>query len=406
VEVEARLVDLVKANRNVLIVGAGMHPWGRWGRGFQQYAVIAARAALADGNVRWPDIQFISAAGAIRSGIAGVTAGNSISRALGWQGAAVQTSYGACVSGAQALAAARSRILSGECELALVVGSDESAHGPLLPSAYHRPDDLEVVGHRMGLSNVVYLGLAARRRMEVFGTTIDDFTRVKVKNSRHAELNPNARFRCAFTHEQVQDSPIVCDPLRLFHLSSTSDGAAAVVLASQAYARRRGLRGVAIAAVCVSTPRFPNSTILPPSVCSDSTVASPGREICADVVADAYAAAGIGPDDISFAEVYDLSSSEELEWYEHLGFCERGAAEVLLRSGESSLTGGRPVNPSGGLMSFGEASSAQVLAQVCELVWQLRGTASRRQVANARTAIAASRGAHGNAAAIVMQRTC
>lgn len=401
---EAYLVDPVTTQkRDALVVGVGMHPWGRWRRGFQEYAVFAARAALADANVRWPEIQFISAAGAIRSGIEGVTAGNSISRMLGWQGAAVQTSYGACVSGAQALAAARSRILSDECDLALVVGSDESTQGPLLPSAFHRSDDLDAVGHRMGLSNVAYLGLAARRRMEIFGTTIDDFAHVKVKNSRHAELNPNARFRCTFTQEQVQNSPIVCDPLRLFHLSSTSDGAAAVVLASREYARRRGLQGISIAAACVNTPRFPSAGILPPGVSSDSTIASPGREYCADAVAEAYAKAGIGPDDISFAEVYDLSSSEELDWYEHLGFCRRGAAEALLRSGESSLAGRRPVNPSGGLMSFGEAPSAQVLAQVCELVWQLRGTASRRQVENARTAIAASRGAHGNAAAIIMQ---
>ena len=89
----------------------------------------------------------------------------------------------------------------------------------------------------------------------------------------------------------------------------------------------------------------------------------------------AYAEAGIGPEDVDLAEVYDLSSALELDWYEDIGLCGEGEAEKLLRDGATALGGRVPVNPSGGLSCFGEAIPAQAIAQVCECVWQLRGTA-------------------------------
>ncbi len=94
----------------------------------------------------------------------------------------------------------------------------------------------------------------------------------------------------------------------------------------------------------------------------------------------AYAEAGIGPEDLSLAEVYDLSTALELDWYEHLGLCAKGEAEQLLRSGATTIGGRIPVNASGGLACFGEAIPAQAIAQVCELTWQLKGQATGRQV--------------------------
>src|SRR3546814_11895235 len=101
-----------------------MHPWGKWGKSFVDYGVVAARAALADAGVNWRDVQFVSGAATIRNGYPGQVAGATFAQALGWQGAQVHTSYAACASGSQALAAARPKILSGECAVALGVGAE------------------------------------------------------------------------------------------------------------------------------------------------------------------------------------------------------------------------------------------------------------------------------------------
>lgn len=391
-------------NSDVAILGVGMHPWGKWNRNFVEYGVLAARAALKNANVLWRDVQFISASAAPRCGYPGLVAAASFAEALGWQGAELQTCYAACVSGAQALAAARAKILSGACELALVIGADVSPKGFLKPEPGERPDDPNWMRYYLGFTNPTYLALDARRRMELYGATADDFSTVKVKNARHGALNSNARYRYEFTLEQVNRSAMVADPLRLFHICSTSDGGAAVVLSSLAYAKRMAAHCVLLAAVSTCSPRFPNAELTMPYLASDSSLATPPQAFHTANAMQAYEEAGMGPEDLSLAEVYDLSSATELDWYEHIGLCARGQAEGLLREGVTQLGGRLPVNASGGLASFGEAMSAQVLAQVCELTWQLRGQAGARQVANANTGIAVSQGIYGHGGAIIIKR--
>ena len=118
----------------------------------------------------------------------------------------------------------------------------------------------------------------------------------------------------------------------------------------------------------------------------------------------AYAEAGIGPEDLNLAEVYDLSSALELDWYEDIGLCGEGEAEKLLRDGVTSLGGRLPVNPSGGLSCFGEAIPAQAIAQVCECVWQLRGAATGHQVEGARVAVTANQGLFGHGSSVLLSR--
>src|SRR5690606_3077777 len=119
---------------------------------------------------------------------------------------------------------------------------------------------------------------------------------------------------------------------------------------------------------------------------TDSSVAvdPPERTFRDSIAHAAYEEAGLGPEDLSLAEVYDLSTALELDWYENIGLCKPGDAEGLLRSGETTVGGRIPVNPSGGLACFGEAVPAQALAQVCEVAWQLWGRAAGRQVEGAR----------------------
>jgi acetyl-CoA acetyltransferase len=245
--------------------------------------------------------------------------------------------------------------------------------------------------------------------MEVFGATDADFAEVKVKNARHGLENANARYRKEVTTEEVLASPMVADPLRLLEICATSDGAAAVVLSSLDFARKRGSGSgdpVRVAAVSTVTPRFPNTVIEMPNFATDSAAAVGPPELAFrdSIAAEAYEQAGLGPDDLDVAEVYDLSSALELDWYENIGLCKPGEAERLLHDGDTTIGGRIPVNPSGGLACFGEAVPAQALAQVCELVWQLRGQAGARQVDGARVGLTANQGLFGHGSSVIVKR--
>lgn len=392
-------------NNDIAILGVGMHPWGKWGKNFVDYGVVAARAALADAGVHWRDVRFVSGAATIRNGYPGQVAGATFAQALGWQGAQVNTSYAACASGSQALAAARSKILSGECEVALVVGADTTPKGFLKPQPGDRPDDPDWVRFRIGITNPTYFALYARRRIEMYGDTLADFAAVKVKNAAHGFANPNARYRKKFTAEDVAASAMLADPLRLMDVCAVSDGAAALIVCSLAYAKKIGKANAPrVAAISTVTPTFASALVEMPDIATDSAVAVPAQSFRAALPNKAYEEAGIGPEDISVAEVYDLSTALELDWIEDLQLCARGDAAKLLRDGATTIGGRIPVNPSGGLACFGEAVPAQALAQVCELTWQLRGQAGERQVANASVGITANQGLFGHGSSVIVKR--
>jgi acetyl-CoA acetyltransferase len=395
-------------DHDVAVLGVGMHPWGKWGRNFVEYGVEASRAALADAGLDWRDIQFVSGADTIRNGYPGYVSGATFAQALGWQGAPVASSYAACASGATALNAARAQILSGLCDVALVVGADTTPKGFLAPTAGERGADPDWLRFRLlGATNPTYFALYARRRMELFGATPADFAKVKVKNAAHGLSNPNARYRKAVTEEEVTASPVVADPLRLLDICATSDGAAAVVVSSMDYAKRRGTaHPVRIAAISTVTPSYPNTVIEMPDFATDSAAAAaPAAVTFRDAIAQqAYAEAGLGPDDLDVAEVYDLSTALELDWYENIGLCGPGEGEKLVHDGATSIGGRIPVNPSGGLACFGEAVPAQALAQVCEVAWQLRGTAAERQVEGARVGLTVNQGLFGHGSSVILTR--
>jgi acetyl-CoA acetyltransferase len=393
-------------SRDIAVLGAGMHPWGKWGRNFVEYGLAAAREALADAGLSWTDVQYVSGADTIRNGYPGFIAGATFAQALGWSGARVSSCYAACASGAQAISTARAQILAGLCDVALVVGADAAPKGFFKPVGGDRPDDPDWLRFRLlGATNPIYFALYARRRMAMYGATLDDFAAVKVKNARHGLANPNARYRKEVTAEDVRESAVVADPLRLLDICATSDGGAALVLTSMEFARRHGVTDpVRIPAVSTVTPTFPKTVLDLPDFATDSamTAAVPERPFRSAIAHAAYEEAGLGPEDLSLAEVYDLSTALELDWYEDIGLCEQGGAEELLRSGATALGGRIPVNPSGGLASFGEAIPAQAIAQVCEITWQLRGQATGRQVENATAGVTVNQGLFGHGSSVVL----
>lgn len=394
--------------QQVAVVGAGMHPWGKWGRSFVEYGVHAARAALTDAGIPWADVDLVVGGETVRNGYAGYVAGSTFAQALGWNGARIATSYAACATGAQAIDTARARILAGMCEVALVVGADTTPKGFLAPNAGERWNDPDWLRFRLlGMTNPAYFALYARRRMDLYGATSEDFAAVKVKNAKHGLENPYARFRKEATVADVLASPVVSDPLHLLDICATSDGAAAVVLTSVEYAKRHGIADpVRVAAVSTVTPTFPNTVIDMPLLSTDSSAVTgvPERTFKEAIGQAAYEEAGIGPEDVDVAEVYDLSTALELDWIEDLQLCKRGEAEALLRAGDTTIGGRIPVNPSGGLACFGEAVPAQAIAQVCELTWQLRGQATGRQVEGARVGITANQGLFGHGSSVLLTR--
>ncbi|GLX23597.1 lipid-transfer protein [Streptomyces lavendulae] len=393
---------------DVAVLGAGMHPWGKWGRGFVEYGRAAARAALADAGLEWTDVQSVVGADTVRGGYPGYVAGATFARALGWQGARVTSVYAACASGAQAIGAARAQILAGLADVVLVVGADAAPKGFFAPAGGERPDDPDWLRFRiLGATNPAYFGLYARRRMALHGDTAEDFALVKVKNSAAGAHNPYARYRKAVTAEEVAASAVVADPLRLLDICATSDGGAALVLGSMDFARARGVADpVRIRAVSTVTPTYPRTVLDLPDIATDSAAAvePAAGSFRASIARAAYEEAGLGPEDLSLAEVYDLSTALELEWYEDIGLCGEGEGAKLVREGATALGGRLPVNASGGLASFGEAVPAQAIAQVCELTWQLRGTAGARQVPGARAGITANQGLFGHGSAVVAVR--
>jgi acetyl-CoA acetyltransferase len=398
----------MSSNNDVAVLGVGMHQWGKWGKNFVEYGIDAALAALDDAGVDWQDVQFVAGGETVRNGYPGYVAGATFVQALGWNGARVSSSYAACASGATALESARTRILAGMCDVALVIGADTTPKGFLAPTSGERWDDPDWLRFRLiGATNPAYFALSARRRMDLYGATTSDFAKVKVKNSRHGLNNPYARYRKEVTEEEILASPMVADPLHLLDICATSDGAAAIILTSLDYAKKKGVSNpVRVKAISTVTPQFPNAVLEMPNFATDSAVAMAAPELTfMDSIAHAaYEEAGIGPEDVNVAEVYDLSTALELDWYEHIGLCKQGEAEKLLNDGDTTLGGRIPVNTSGGLACFGEAVPAQALAQVCEITWQLRGTAEGRQAEGASVGITANKGLFGHGSSVLLTK--
>ena len=364
--------------------GSGMHPWGKWGRNFVEYGVVAARAALADAGLEWRDIQFVSGADTIRNGYPGYVVGRDVRAGARLAGRAGRELYAACASGATALNAARAQILAGLCDVALVVGADTTPKGFLAPTAGERGDDPDWLRFRLlGATNPTYFALYARRRMELFGATPADFAKVKVKNAapraRATRTRATAR-RSPRTRSMA--SPMVADPLRLLEICATSDGAAAVVVSSLEYAQRAGR-----ARPGAGRGDLDGDADVPEHGDRDAQLrhrlGGGGSRAEPATFRDSIAAAarttrpGSVPTTSTSPRCTTCRPRSSSTGTRTSGCAGPGEAEQLLHDGDTTIGGRIPVNPSGGLACFGEAVPAQAIAQVCEVTWQLRGAGGR-----------------------------
>ena len=379
----------------VVILGAGIHPLGRFDASYEELGVHAARAALADAGVTWSDIR----AAYLSRMYLPATSGARILRHLGSSDVPIVDIEAACASGGAALRQAVLAIRAGEADLVLVLGVEKMPRGFMDPSMIYSRWQIE-----MGMSlNPAYWSMRARRHMHEYGTTEAQIAKIAFKNHRNSVHNPNAMYRKAFSIDEILASPYVCDPIRRLEICAPDDGAAALVVASAERARRvTSLSAPIRIAACSHTIARYSADFRCPADSMSATANNPGpTEVTAQ---QAFERAGMGPDDIDCFEVQDTDAFCELEIYEQLGLCPFGDGGRLIDEGVTEIGGRHPVNMSGGLISKGEPVGASHVGQVVELVSQLRGQCGPRQVEGARTGLAHVLGAGGNCAVTILTR--
>ena len=391
--------------REVAVIGVGLHPWGKFSeKTFVDLGVEAIAKALADASVEWKEIETICSGIYIWGGNAGHLSGQYLASVFGETGIPIVNVYNACATGASALRLACLSIASGEVDVALAVGVDMSPEGFMTAKSDNPKQDRDVLRWRMvGMPNPVYWALECRKRMEKYGTKDEDLARVKVLLSQYGAKNPNARYKKTYTLEEVLASKMVCDPLRLYEICATSDGAAALILCAASKARRYTSKPVTIAAATMGSAMYGDPTIRISAISAPTKAEAPLLSESYSASQQAYKLAGIGPEDIDLLELPDNSSWHYLQYLETCGFCREGEAEKMLRDRETEIGGKIAVCPSGGFSSFGEAIGAQAAWQVVEVVMQLRGQCGARQVQNAKVGMAQTYGLMGNSGTSILK---
>jgi len=352
--------------RHVYVLGVGMVPFGRYpNTPVEDLGAEAVLAALGDAGI--PATALAAAyCGHVSQGM---TLGERILDRAGLAGIPTTNVENACASSSTALNAAWLAVAAGQYDAVVVMGAEKMRRG-LLPLTRLAEGDLEGL---LGKTIPSLSALFASRYAAEYGLTSEDLAAVAVKNSRHAAHNPYAQYRRPLTVDEVLASPMISTPLTQLMCCPTSDGASAVVVGSGRYARRQRSRAVRIVrshlqgGVCIGTRSTPNVT--------------------ARAARQAYELAGIGPEDVDVAEGLDYTTMAEILLYEDLGLVGPGEGVKVVRNGGQTGRRRFVFSPGGGLLGRGHPLGATGVAQVAEIVWQLRGEAGERQVPGARVGL-------------------
>jgi len=370
--------------REVAIVGAGMTSFGElWQSSLRDLFAEAALAALDDAGTDRVDSIYV---GNMSSGlfVNQEHLAPLMAEQIGLAGVPACRVESACASGGVALRQGFLEVASGASDLVLATGVEKMNDGVDVTAVLATAADQEMEAYH-GITFPGLYAMIARAHMEQLGTTEEDLALIAVKNHRHGALNPKAQFRREVTAEQVMQSSVVAEPLRLLHCSPVSDGAAAVLLCPLSEASRYTEQPVKIIGSGMATAPMALAQRKDLSVL-ESVKQSAER---------AYAMAGVGPGQIQLAEVHDCFSIAEICCLEALGLVERGKVGEATRNGYTSLGGRVPINTSGGLKSKGHPVGATGIAQAIEIFEQLQGKAGERQVKDARIGMCQNMGGSG-----------
>jgi acetyl-CoA acetyltransferase len=385
---------------SVYIIGASMTPFGkRLDDTVKSLTTQAVQDALKDAGIEKEDVQSAWFSNTRQPMLEGQNTirGQIALRAAGIEGIPIINIENACASGSTAVHQAMTAIRAGMVDVALVVGTEKMVYKDRpdkIAAAFAGGTDIHdrdgvldyivsMGGEKPGPDRSLFMDLyaaQARVHMDRFGTTQEDFARIASNTHCHGQHNSNAQYRTPFTVEQVlADKPIV-SPFTRAMCAPVSDGSSALVLCSEkALKRIGGARSVRLRSIALLS-----------TITRDKY--DYANHISRRAALAAYQEASIEPKDIDVVEVHDATAFSTVQQIENLGLCDQGEVGACLKNGDFKIGGRTPVNPSGGLLAKGHPVGATGVAQLYELVTQLRGESGVRQVAGARIGIAENGG--------------
>ncbi|MCU1400036.1 MAG: Propanoyl-CoA C-acyltransferase [Acidimicrobiales bacterium] len=380
------------ASDDIWILGINMTKFGKHpDKDIVDLASQAAMAALTDGGVTMADMGVL-AAGCLMQASGGI--GQQIQKQIGQTGIPVFNVSNACATGATALRVAIMSIKSGECDMGLAVGVEKLSGAGLLAGGSRKADANWTPSGRFGavggtdgrIGTDTMPGVFAQVGMQYAntygGVDFDTFAKIAEKNHAHSTLNPLAAYSKRFTLDEIKNDLMISYPNTRSMCSANCDGAAAAVVVSGAKLKTLSLeqqrRAVKVSASILTSDPWQEACQVLPDV---NTLTRRAAE-------QAYAQAGVGPDDLDLVELHDCFATAELVHYDNLMLCAPGEAGSFFDSGATWRTGKTPVNVSGGLESKGHPIAATGIANIWEVCHHLRGEAGDRQIEGAKVGLA------------------
>lgn len=360
--------------RDVYIVGVGMTQFGKHpDRSLRDLGYEACMNAFKDSKVKPKQIESGYCGNALAPVIQGETGvGQNVFWEAGINRIPIVNIENACATGSSAFREGWMAVAGGFYDMVLVVGVEKT----VMPKGTMLNVGAGELETRLGDVFPGYFANIANKHMERYGTTREQLAKISVKNHFNGTLNPYAQFQKQMSVEEILNSSMIADPITLFSCCPNSDGAAAVILCSEEKLSKTKARPVKVAASVLTTGSYGNQ--------QDIT----GWDLEIRAANEAYQMASLGPQELDVVEVHDAFTICEIIHYEDLGLCSPGEGGRLIEEGVTELGGKIPVNPSGGLLSRGHPIGASGVAQIVEIVWQLRGDAGKRQVDGARIGLA------------------
>ncbi len=357
--------------REVAVIGVGSTVFGKLPeRLVKDMGSEAVTAAIEDAGIGPEEINTAYTA----TSFGGNVVGERVLATAGITGIEVVNVENACAGGATAFRGAWLAVASGLHDIALAVGVESMT--TTIAGNLITPEQDDLSGD-LGNNAPAHFALSMRRHMERYGTTLEQFARVSVKNHHNGCLNPYSQYQKELTIEEILNSRMIVDPITLLQCCPNSDGAAAVILCPLDIADKYTNKPVTLIAsvLQMGEPEYRWQDL----ALSDMTTRAANR---------AYEMAGVGPEDIDVCELHDAFCYCEIAHYEELGFCPVGEGGRFIEEGSTEIGGKIAVNPGGGLLSRGHPVAATGVEQIAEIVWQLRGDAGKRQVPDAKVGLA------------------
>ncbi len=361
--------------KDVYVLGVGMIKFGRYpDKDISQLGGEAALGALTDAGMSIKDIEMFVCGNLFQ---ANAMNGQKILQQIGQTGIPVFNVSNACATGSTAFREAYVGVASGMYDVTMAVGVEQMGKMGLLGGgARSGGESVEgVLGS--GLMPAVF-GQAGVEHMRKYGTTAEQFAKISVKNHKHSVHNPLSQYQVEVSLDDVMKARMVAYPNTLYMCCPTGDGAAATILVSEEKMKQFTNKPIKVAASVLTSDPYTDRDLTMPDV----------NTLTQNAAKQAYEKSGLGPQDLDLVELHDCFATAELLHYENLGLCGEGEAGQLIDQGETALGGKIPVNVSGGLLSKGHPLGATGVANIYELVNQLRGNGGARQVEGAKAGLA------------------